>query len=139
MLVVQGLFIESCVYSHNGKKKYVFLMSVNAEPEDPVIILTPGSETIALDPLPGLPTQQPATPTTPAASASESMRQTASNAVLEAVKISLVNWKDDRFKTVRPFGEFFDRSRLSLPKVEAKLFLPDRSAYRSFQQNEKQS
>jgi hypothetical protein len=90
-------------------------MSVQAE-EDPVIILTP-SETISLDPLPGLggPTASPAT--NPSNSASDSMRQTASNAVLEAVKISLVTWKDERFKSIRPFGEFFDKTRLSLPKV----------------------
>lgn len=92
-------------------------MSVEPE-EEPHIILTPGSETISLDPLPGLNIQEPAPPaSTPTMSASDSMRQTASNAFVEAVKISLVNWKDDRFKSVRPFGEFFDKTRLSFPKV----------------------
>eukprot|EP01127_Copromyxa_protea_P009838 TRINITY_DN2348_c0_g1_i1.p1 TRINITY_DN2348_c0_g1~~TRINITY_DN2348_c0_g1_i1.p1 ORF type:complete len:244 (-),score=42.52 TRINITY_DN2348_c0_g1_i1:266-952(-) len=84
--------------------------------EEPVIILTPGSEAINLDPLPGLSPTTTTSTTTPQASPSESMRQTASNAVLEAVKISLVNWKDDRFKTIRPFGEFFDKTKLSFPK-----------------------
>jgi len=42
------------------------------------------------------------------------------NAVLDAVKVSLVNkvtvWKEERFQTFRPLGEFLNKSNISFPK-----------------------
>jgi len=37
------------------------------------------------------------------------------NAIVEGLKQAVYQWKDERFKTFRPMGEFFNRSKLSIP------------------------
>uniref|UniRef100_A0A6B2LJI8 PRA1 family protein n=1 Tax=Arcella intermedia TaxID=1963864 RepID=A0A6B2LJI8_9EUKA len=45
------------------------------------------------------------------------------NFIFDSVKNTLLNWKNERSKTVRAFGEFFDKTRISIPNVKD---IPDR-------------
>lgn len=54
---------------------------------------------------------------------------TAEHPMWAAAKLYLSQWKDERFNTLRPLGEFFDRGNLSMPPVcfPSKLYSQIRS------------
>jgi hypothetical protein len=91
--------------------------------EEPVIVTsTSGSstapfESITLD-------FDPQTGSKPASSASGTTPSNAAfmgNAMLDAMKSSLLtkmnDWKNERFQTFRPVGEFLNRANVALPQV----------------------
>lgn len=71
----------------------------------------PEFETVALDPAP------PQLTSSSAPSSSFGVGSFTANALLEAAKNHASQWKDERFKTFRPLGEFFNRSNMSFPAV----------------------